>query len=104
MVGFARAVSDGVALAYLADVFVAESVRGCGVAKAMLSLMINDGPGADFRWMLHNLDAHRLYRSFGFTEPTRPPPGTAARSVTATAEPRARPLWVRRRRTGARPR
>lgn len=78
MVGFARAVSDGVALAYLADVFVAESVRGGGVAKAMLALMIDDGPGADFRWMLHTLDAHGLYRSFGFTEPTdryleRPP-------------------------------
>ena len=78
MVGFARSVSDGVAVAYLADVFVAESFRGGGLAKAMLELMIDNGPGADFRWMLHTLDAHDLYRSFGFTEPTeryleRPP-------------------------------
>lgn len=78
MVGFARSVSDGVAVAYLADVFVAESFRGGGLAKAMLELMIDNGPGADFRWMRHTLDAHDLYRSFGFTEPTeryleRPP-------------------------------
>lgn len=78
MVGFARAVSDGVAVAYLADVFVAPSFRGGGIARAVLTMMIDDGPGADFRWMLHTLDAHDLYRPFGFTDPTdryleRPP-------------------------------
>lgn len=69
MVGFARAVSDGVGLAYLADVFVVAQARGVGIAKAMVQAMIDDGPGAGFRWMLHTADAHGLYRQFGFREP-----------------------------------
>jgi GNAT superfamily N-acetyltransferase len=69
MVGFARAISDGVGLAYLADVFVVAQARGHGVGKALVRRMIDDGPGAEFRWMLHTADAHELYRRFGFTEP-----------------------------------
>lgn len=69
MVGFARAFSDGVALAYLADVFVLAEARGVGLGKALIRTMIDEGPGADFRWMLHTRDAHRLYRNFGFREP-----------------------------------
>ena len=69
MVGFARGVSDGVALAYLADVFVVEEARGHGLGKALVKAMVDDGPGAEFRWMLHTADAHDLYRRFGFTEP-----------------------------------
>jgi GNAT superfamily N-acetyltransferase len=69
MLGFARAISDGVALAYLADVFVVPSARRRGVAKALLHFMIEEGPGARFRWMLHTADAHELYRGFGFAEP-----------------------------------
>jgi GNAT superfamily N-acetyltransferase len=70
MVGFARAVSDGVALAYLADVYVLDELRGHGVGQAMLRLMIDDGPGARWRWMLHTRDAHGLYARFGFEPPT----------------------------------
>lgn len=69
MVGFARALSDGVALAYLADVFVVPEARGTGLGTALVRAMIDDGPGADFRWMLHTADAHGLYRRFGFHEP-----------------------------------
>jgi GNAT superfamily N-acetyltransferase len=69
MVGFARAVSDGVSLAYLADVFVVDAARGHGVGKALVRAMIDDGPGAGFRWMLHTADAHELYQRFGFREP-----------------------------------
>jgi GNAT superfamily N-acetyltransferase len=68
-VGFARAVSDGVAVAYLADVYVRSDHRGRGIAKALVAAMIDDGPGRDFRWMLHTADAHDLYRPFGFSEP-----------------------------------
>jgi GNAT superfamily N-acetyltransferase len=70
LVGFARAVSDGVSLAYLADVFVDRAHRGRGLGKALVAEMIEASPGADFRWMLHTLDAHDLYREFGFAEPT----------------------------------
>lgn len=69
MVGFARALSDGVGLAYLADVYVLPEVRGLGVGHALIRLMVDDGPGRDFRWMLHTLDAHSLYAAFGFVEP-----------------------------------
>jgi GNAT superfamily N-acetyltransferase len=69
MVGFARALSDGVALAYLADLFVLDEARGRGLGRALVARMIDDGPGAGFRWMLHTADAHELYRPFGFREP-----------------------------------
>lgn len=69
MVGFARAVSDGIRLAYLADVYVLESERGHGLGKELVRVMIDEGPGAGFRWMLHTSDAHGLYRQFGFAEP-----------------------------------
>ena len=69
MVGFARAMSDGLALAYLADVFVDPDHRGAGLGVALVRAMIDDGPGADFRWMLHTDTAHDLYRKFGFAEP-----------------------------------
>jgi N-acetyltransferase len=68
MVGFARASGDGGA-AYLADVYVLRGHRGAGLGKAIVRAMIDDGPGAGWRWMLHTSDAHGLYRSFGFTRP-----------------------------------
>lgn len=69
MVGFARALSDGVALAYLADVFVLSGHRGNGLGTALVKEMIDGGPGWDFRWMLHTADEHTLYARFGFTQP-----------------------------------
>lgn len=70
-VGFARAVSDGVNFAYLADVFVIEGHRGAGLGKRILHLMIDDGPGHAFRWTLFTGDAHGLYEQFGFETPDR---------------------------------
>jgi ribosomal protein S18 acetylase RimI-like enzyme len=69
MIGFARAVSDGVAPAYLADVFVLPAHRGYGVGSALVAAMIEDGPGAGFRWMLHTVDAHSLYARYRFAVP-----------------------------------
>ena len=69
MVGFARAFSDGVSAAYLADVYVLREARGHGLGKELVKTMIDRGPGAGFRWMLHTKDAHGLYRQFGFAEP-----------------------------------
>jgi GNAT superfamily N-acetyltransferase len=70
MVGFARAVSDGVSVAYLADVYVLAAHRGAGLGRAIVELMVEEGPGAEFRWMLHTRDAHGLYAAFGFAPPT----------------------------------
>jgi RimJ/RimL family protein N-acetyltransferase len=68
MVGFARAFSDG-GSAYLADVYVLPAHRGAGLGRAIVRMMVDEGPGADLRWMLHTADAHGLYRSFGFAAP-----------------------------------
>ena len=69
MIGFARAISDGVGFAYLADVIVDPSERGNGVGKALVQTMIDEGPGALFRWTLFTKDAHSLYERFGFDAP-----------------------------------
>ena len=66
MVGFSRAISDGVAVAYLADVYVEERARGDGLGVELVTTMIEWGPGAQLRWMLHTRDAHGLYERFGF--------------------------------------
>jgi GNAT superfamily N-acetyltransferase len=68
-VGFARAASDGVGFAYLADVFVLPEHQGNSLGKRMLQRMIEEGPGRDFRWVLFTADAHGLYEQFGFAAP-----------------------------------
>jgi GNAT superfamily N-acetyltransferase len=83
--GFARAVSDGVAFAYLADVFVLPAARGGGLGKELVATMIDRGPGAHFRWNLHTADAHGLYRRYGFAEPDRTLLERPYRHQTATA-------------------
>lgn len=69
-VGFARAVSDGVAFAYLADVYVLAEARGQGLGRELVRTMIERGPGSAFRWCLHTKDAHGLYHKFGFAPPS----------------------------------
>ncbi|MGP3535154.1 GNAT family N-acetyltransferase [Microbacterium sp. RD1] len=68
-VAVARAVGDGVAFAYLADVFVDAAHRGAGLGTRVVRAMIDDGPGASFRWTLFTADAHPLYERFGFAAP-----------------------------------
>ena len=68
MVGFARAISDG-GIAYLADVYVLPGHRGRGLGQAIVAMMVEEGPGAGYRWMLHTSDAYGLYRQFGFAPP-----------------------------------
>jgi GNAT superfamily N-acetyltransferase len=79
-VGFARAFTDGVSLVYLADVYVVDEYRGRGLGVELVRFMVEDGPFADRRWVLHTRDAHDLYRKLGFGEPgerlmERPAPG-----------------------------
>jgi GNAT superfamily N-acetyltransferase len=77
-VGFCRAVSDDASLTYLADVYVLEEHRGRGLGVELVHEMIDNGPYARRRWLLHTRDAHELYRRFGFGPPNerlmeRPP-------------------------------
>lgn len=70
LIGLTRAVSDG-AFVYLADLYVDPGARGRGLGKELVRVMIDAGPGADFRWALHTADAHSLYEWFGFALPDR---------------------------------
>jgi predicted N-acetyltransferase YhbS len=69
-VGFARAFSDGVALAYLADVYVLPEHRGRGLGVELVREMVENGQLAGVKWILHTRDAHDLYRRFDFCEPS----------------------------------
>ncbi len=66
---FARAVSDGVGHAYLADGFVLSEHRGQGLGRKLVDVMIDQGPGSGFPWLLHTADAYGLYGEFGFRPP-----------------------------------
>jgi GNAT superfamily N-acetyltransferase len=68
-VGFARAVSDGVAVAYLADVYVLSEHRGRGLGEELVREMVERGRFANVRWLLHTTDAHELYARVGFGAP-----------------------------------
>jgi predicted N-acetyltransferase YhbS len=69
-VGFARAFSDGCALAYLADVYVLPDHRGRGLGVELVREMVENGRLADVKWVLHTSDAHDLYHRFGFGTPS----------------------------------
>ena len=69
LVGFARAVSDGVAVAYLADVYVLPGYRGQGLGEELVREIVERGELANVRWLLHTRDAHALYAKVGFGVP-----------------------------------
>jgi GNAT superfamily N-acetyltransferase len=66
-VGFARAVDcDAAGFVYLADVYVLDEHRGHGLGVELVREIVERGPFADRRWVLHTRDAHALYEKFGF--------------------------------------
>jgi GNAT superfamily N-acetyltransferase len=69
-IGFARAVSDGASITYLGDVYVLPEYRGRGLGLELVREMIEHGPLAEKRWILHTKDAHTLYEKFGFGPPS----------------------------------
>lgn len=72
-VGFARVVTDKATFAYLADVFILEAFRKQGLSKWLMEVILAhpDLQGLR-RWLLATMDAHGLYRQFGFTSLTEP--------------------------------
>jgi predicted GNAT family acetyltransferase len=72
-VGFARAVSDGTSVAYLADVYVLGAHRGRGLGLELVREMV-EGSFDGVRWMLHTADAQRLYAKLGFVQDEPPYP------------------------------
>lgn len=69
-VGFARAFTDGVSIAYLADVYVLPEFRGRGLGVELVREIVEGSPFADRKWLLHTADAHALYARFGFAPPS----------------------------------
>jgi GNAT superfamily N-acetyltransferase len=66
-IGFARAVDcDAAGFVYLADVYVLDGYRGRGLGIELVRAIVELGPYAGRRWVLHTRDAHALYEKFGF--------------------------------------
>jgi GNAT superfamily N-acetyltransferase len=68
-IGFCRAARCAPSLFYLADVYVLDGYRGRGLGVELVREIVENGPLAGKRWLLHTTDAHELYRKFGFGEP-----------------------------------
>lgn len=67
--GYCRTMSDGHAIAYLADVYVLPAHRGRGLGVELVREAIVNGPPVR-RWLLHTSDAHSMYAKFGFGPPS----------------------------------
>jgi len=59
----------GVSFAYLADVYVLPEHRGRGLGLELVREMVERGPYADRKWILHTRDMHALYAKLGFGAP-----------------------------------
>jgi GNAT superfamily N-acetyltransferase len=72
-VGLARVVTDYATFAWLADVFIAEEVRGRKLGKWLVEVVLSHPELRSVpRWFLATRDAHEFYRRFGFTALTAP--------------------------------
>jgi GNAT superfamily N-acetyltransferase len=68
-VGFARVVSDGLTVSYLADVYVLEQARGRGLGEALVRFAVDEEPIVRTKVLLHTRDMHALYAKLGFGPP-----------------------------------
>ena len=68
-VGFARVVSDGHTVSYLADVYVLEEARGQGLGLELVRFAVDEGPIRNTKLLLHTRDMHALYAKLGFATP-----------------------------------
>ena len=67
--GFARVVSDGHTVSYLADVYVLEEFRAAASASSSSGSPSTAARSAQTKWLLHTRDMHRLYAKLGFAAP-----------------------------------
>ena len=70
LAAFARVVSDGATMYYLADVVVDEACRHQGLGTALVAHIVSLPAYAGLRGLLFTRDAHGLYRKFGFDAPS----------------------------------
>jgi GNAT superfamily N-acetyltransferase len=72
-VGFARAITDHATFAWIADVWVDESVRGQGLGRRMVGWFVDHPRFAGIRRIgLVTADAHGVYEALGFHALLRP--------------------------------
>jgi GNAT superfamily N-acetyltransferase len=77
-VGFARVITDLATFGYLADVFILPEHRGKGLSKQLMAFIMAYPPLQGLRrLMLVTMDAHGLYKQFGF-QPIDIPENTMA--------------------------
>jgi GNAT superfamily N-acetyltransferase len=66
-VGFARVITDRAVFGYLADVFVLPAYRGRGIAKLLMTAIVEHPDVSGLKvLLLRTRDAHGLYAQFGF--------------------------------------
>src|SRR5437588_450907 len=66
-VAYLRVVSDKTTFAWVCDVWVCESARGNGIARAMVQFALNHPEHRSLRrWILATKDAHGVYAGAGF--------------------------------------
>jgi GNAT superfamily N-acetyltransferase len=72
-IGFARVATDYTIFAYLMDVFILPEYRGNGYSKQLMKAVHEETKLKSCKvWMLKTLDAHGLYKQFGYTELKHP--------------------------------
>ena len=72
-VGFARTITDYASFAWIADVWVDESVRGQGLGRRMVGWFVDHPRLAGIRrFALATADAHGVYAALGFERLARP--------------------------------
>lgn len=72
-IGFARIATDYVVFAYIMDVFILPEHRGNGYSKQLMDTISKESKLQNCKvWMLKTLDAHNLYKQYGFTELKHP--------------------------------
>jgi GNAT superfamily N-acetyltransferase len=72
-VGFARAITDHATFAWIADVWVDESVRRQGLGRGLVGWFLDDPRFAGIRRVgLVTADAHGVYAALGFQPLLRP--------------------------------
>jgi GNAT superfamily N-acetyltransferase len=67
LVGFARAISDGVSNAYVSTVAVLPEYRGRGIGREIVRRLVAGDDRSQIRWVLHaKRDLHDFYARNGF--------------------------------------
>lgn len=72
-IGFAWIATDYTVFVYVMDVFILPEYRGNGYSKQLMETVVKDEELQKCRvWLLKTLDAHGLYKQFGFQELLHP--------------------------------